>query len=120
MPLTILHAEDHRAVADAVRDILEAEGWRVVTCPDGASAARRLMSAAHYDLMVTDDDLPQVGGLELVRYARVLERREGMPVVMLSGADCEAAAWRAGVDAFLKKPEGVGQLVGTVRRLLRR
>ena len=38
MPLTILHVEDHKVVADAFRDALEAEGWRVVTCADGAAA----------------------------------------------------------------------------------
>ena len=48
MPLTILHVEDHKVVADAVRDALEAEGWRVVTCADGAAALNRLAGSAPY------------------------------------------------------------------------
>ena len=120
VPLTILHAEDHRPVADAVRDTLEAEGWRAVTCADGAVAVRRLASLAHYDLMITENRLPHINGLELVRYARILGRRKAMPIVMLSAVDCEAEARRAGVDVFLKKPEGTGQLVETVRRLIQR
>ena len=129
--LTILYVEDHRLVAAAVQDTLEAEGWRVVGCADGAVAAYRLNSPAHYDLMITDNRLPRVGGLtkyqvkgedglELVRYVRVLGRRRGMPVIMLSAEDCEAEARRVGVDVFLKKPEGVGQLVETVRGLIER
>jgi DNA-binding response OmpR family regulator len=43
-----------------------------------------------------------------------------MPVIMLSAEDCEAEARRVGVDAFLKKPEGIGQLVETVRGLIER
>jgi hypothetical protein len=38
---------------------------------------------------------------------------------MLSGSDCEAEAWGAGVDAFLKKPEQIGELSSTIARLLR-
>jgi two-component system response regulator ChvI len=118
--LTILYVEDHRLVAAAVQDTLEAEGWRVVGCADGAVATYRLNSPAHYDLMITDNRLPRVGGLELVRYVRVLGRRRGMPVIMLSAEDCEAEARRVGVDVFLKKPEGIAQLVETVRGLIER
>ena len=120
MPLTILYAEDHKMVADAIRDTLEAEGWRAVTCTDGAAALNRLASDAHYDLMITDNHLPNVNGLELVRYARGLKHREGLPIVMLSAADCRQEAYGAGVDVFLKKPEGMGRLVETVRELLER
>ena len=38
MSLTILYVEDHKLVADAVKDALEAAGWRVVLCVDGAAA----------------------------------------------------------------------------------
>jgi two-component system chemotaxis response regulator CheY len=120
MPLTILHVEDHETVADAVRDTLEAEGWRVVTCADGAVALRRLASAARYDLLVTDNQLPHVPGLEVVRYARSLPHRAGLPVVMFTGTDCRGEARRAGVDAFLRKPEDLRELVPTAARLLER
>ena len=120
MNLTILYAEDHKTVAGAIKATLEAEGWRTVACVDGAAALNRLASAARYDLMITDNHLPHVNGLELVRYARRLKHRERMPIVMLSAADCAAEAYGAGVDAFLKKPEGMGRLVETVRGLLER
>ena len=120
MSLTILYAEDHKMVADAIKDTLQGEGWRAVACSDGAAAVSRLASAAHYDLLITDNHLPNVNGLELVRYARALEHRAGMPIVMLSAAECAAEAYGAGVDAFLKKPEGMGRLVETVRELLER
>jgi hypothetical protein len=38
---------------------------------------------------------------------------------MLSGGDSETKAWRAGVDAFLKKPDEVDDLPSTVARLLK-
>ena len=118
MPHTILYIEDHQLVAHAVRDTLEAEGWRVVLCADGAVALRRLTSAAHYDLLLTDNHLPNVNGLELVRYARRLPHRAALPIIMFAAEDCSRIAYRAGVDVFLKKPEDTGLLVSAVARLL--
>ena len=105
-------------MADAVKNTLEAEGWRVVACVDGAAALSRIASGARYDLLITDNHLPHVNGLELVRYARRLKHRSELPIVMFSAVDCAAEADQAGVDVFLRKPDGVNELVGTVRRLL--
>jgi DNA-binding NtrC family response regulator len=38
---------------------------------------------------------------------------------MLSGDDCEKEAWRAGVDAFLRKPEAIDQVSSTITRVLK-
>jgi two-component system chemotaxis response regulator CheY len=120
MALTILYAEDHRIVAEAVKDTLEAEGWRVAMCSDGAVALKRIESEASYGLLIFDNHLPHVNGLELVRYARRLPHREHTPVIMLSASEGAAEAREAGADAFLKKPQDVGLLVETVKGLLSR
>lgn len=117
-PALILHVEDDRAVAVAVRDTLEEEGWAVLTCADGAQARREIASEAHYDLLLLDNELPGATGVELVRRARSLPRRRQTPIVMFSASDCEAAARRAGADAFLRKPRDIALLVETVARLL--
>ena len=120
MPLTILHVEDHQIIADAVRDALKAEGWRAVTCGNGVAALRALTSPEPYDLIITDNEVPGVGGLDIVRHARRLPHRAKLPIAMLSATDCRADALRAGMDVFLRKPEDVGELVATVARLLHR
>jgi hypothetical protein len=38
---------------------------------------------------------------------------------MLAGSEIEAAAWRAGVDAFLRKPDDIRQAPATIARLLK-
>ena len=115
---TILHAEDDRLVADAVRETLELEGWKVVTCPDGAMALKRIESHAEYDVLLLDYDLPRINGLELVRRARQTAHRKRTPLIMLSATDCEREAWRAGVTAFLRKPEDVSKLAEIIARVL--
>ena len=119
MPLTILYAEDHKIVADAVKETLEEEGLRVVLCSDGAVALQRISSNAHYDLLVVDNHLPNINGIELVRYARQLPHRKDIPIIMLSATDSRGEAYQAGVNVFLKKPEGVKKLVESVNELIK-
>jgi CheY-like chemotaxis protein/tetratricopeptide (TPR) repeat protein len=116
----ILHVEDNTLVADMVKDTLELEEWKVITCADGAIALSQIMSNARYDLMILDNDLPNINGLELVRQARLLKHRKNTPIIMLSASDIEREAWKAGVDAFLKKPKDISQLTALVKRLLKR
>lgn len=114
----ILFVEDNEAVADAVRVSLESLGWRVEVCADGAEAWRRVKGRERFDVLIFDDDLPGMQGVELVRRARQLPHRRRTPMIILSAGDAETEAWRAGADAFLRKPEDVSWLSATVSRLL--
>lgn len=116
--VTILHVEDDRYVAEVLKEALEVEGWMVESCADGATALKKLMGDRHYDLLLFDQDLPGVSGLELVRAARRLPQRRRTPVVMLSASDYEAEAWRAGVDAFLHKQNDILSVTVMISRLL--
>lgn len=118
MPLTILYAEDHHVVAHIVKETLEEEGWRVVLCYDGAVAVKWLASNASYHLLLFDNHLPNVNGLELVRYARSLPHRKETPIVMLSADECGRDARQAGVNEYLRKPQDIGRIVETIARLL--
>jgi CheY-like chemotaxis protein len=117
--ISILHVEDHKLVAHLVEELLTEEGIQVDRCANGAAAWEVLKSTAHYDALVIDNNLPGLSGLELVLRVRSLPRRQNVAIVMLSGDDCEKEAWRAGVDAFLRKPEEVDQLSMTILRALK-
>jgi CheY-like chemotaxis protein/tetratricopeptide (TPR) repeat protein len=117
-PVSILYVEDDRLVADAVRDTLKAEGWRVEVCADGNSAMNRIAGGVPYDLLLLDNDLPGASGMELALYARQLPSYRSTPIILLSATDCSRDAHRAGIDAFLQKPEGVSHVVETITRLL--
>src|SRR5437588_151433 len=115
--ISILQVADNAQAAKVFADIAS-ENWRVELCHDGDSALRKLTGEEHYDLLVVDNDLPELNGLELIRRARRITRRRRTPIIMLSASDCERDAWRAGVNAFLKKPEQIDELPTTVARLL--
>ncbi|MFN2493535.1 MAG: response regulator [Pyrinomonadaceae bacterium] len=116
--IRILHVEDDQAVAGMFKETLENEGWQVEACADGAEALKRIMSDAHYDLLLLDYDLPGLNGIELLQQTRVMAHRRGIPVIVLSGTAVEEAVMGAGADAFLRKPEDVSSVVETISQLL--
>ncbi len=117
-PYSILYAEEAPLLADAVRETLEAEGWRVEVCARGDDALRRLREGARFDLLVVDFSLPGLDGVELARRARAIPRARRTPIIMLTGREVEREARRAGVDAYLRKPLGVYALARTAAGLL--
>jgi CheY-like chemotaxis protein/tetratricopeptide (TPR) repeat protein len=116
--ISILHVEDNEAVARLVADTLTTEGMQVDSCMNGSTALKILKGEAHYDVVIVDNDIPGLNGMELVVRTKSMTHRRHTPIIMLSGDDCEKEAWRAGVDAFLRKPEAVDQISSTITRLL--
>jgi CheY-like chemotaxis protein len=110
---------DDQQIAKLVDAVLGAEEWRVELCSEGYGALEKLTGNDQYDLLVVDNDLPGLSGLELVQRAGKITHRRRTPIVLLSGSDCETDAWAAGVDAFLWKPEQISKLPATINRLLK-
>jgi len=116
--VSILHVEDHEMVAKLIGEVLESADFRVQLCTDGDAALRMLTSNDPYDVLIIDNSLPGLSGLELVQRTRKMTHRRRMPIIMLSGDDIEKQAWSAGADEFLRKPKGIDRIVSTVERLL--
>ncbi len=117
--IRILHVEDNKAVASLVKETLELEGWKIETCADGKLALGKIDSKTQYDLILLDNDLPGLNGLQLVQRARSIAHRRHTPIVMLSATVDNAAAHEAGADLGLHKPEDIGSLAETIGRLLK-
>lgn len=118
--VSVLHVEDNKQVAHVIKDFLSSEGMNVETCGNGLTALKWLSGDARYDVVVVDNDLPGLGGLELVRRVHKITHRRKTPIIMLSGDDIETEAWRAGVKEFLRKPEDIDRVASTIERLLTR
>lgn len=118
--ITILYVEDQPTATASVKEGLQAKGWKVETCTAGVGALKLLESTIYYDVLLLDNELPAVNGLQLIRHARQLPHRRRMPVIMLSVHDCEREAWSAGADAFLRKPQERGAVAETIECLLAR
>jgi CheY-like chemotaxis protein len=119
-PLNILHVEDNRTVADAVKETLALEGWAVESIGEGNTALELLLGETYYDLLIFDNELPDISGLELICETRQVPHRQQTPIIMLSASDVERDARRNGANAFLRKPEEITLLTETIARLLAR
>jgi CheY-like chemotaxis protein/Tfp pilus assembly protein PilF len=116
--ISILHVEDNESDARLVADALANQGMHVDSCMNGSTAMKILKGDAHYDLIIVNNDLTGLKGVELVVRTKSMAHRRRTPIIMLTGNNCEKEAWRAGVDAFLRKPEAMDELSSTITRLL--
>ena len=83
------------------------------TAPTTAPAAIERLRANEYDLLITDLQMPGIGGLSVIREAA--DSSSGLPVVIVTGRSTEASAIEAlnlGVSAYLTKPFRHGQYHG--------
>jgi two-component system chemotaxis response regulator CheY len=114
MPRTmvrILIVEDSPAMRTYVRGVLEGaaelgEDPEIVEAASGFDALRLLPRSA-YDLVITDINMPDINGLELVRFVRQNQHLKRVALLIISTQSSERDRQRAlalGADAFLPKP----------------
>jgi len=78
---TALVVDDDPDLRAVLRHILELEGWRVVEAGDGKEALVRA-AEAHLDVVITDIEMPGMGGVELAACLR--RRRPGIPLLAIT------------------------------------
>lgn len=112
--------EDDRRIADAVRELLEAQGYRVDLATDGEDAWFQ-GDVEDYGAVVLDLGLPGMDGLAVLKRWR--ENGRAMPVLVLSAR----GTWKervegidAGADDYLPKPFEPEELAARLRAVIRR
>ncbi len=113
----VLVVEDDPDLQWRLARTLTVRGNRVVGTSSG-EAALELMSQWPVDLVLVDDSLPGMNGVELAR--AIKERHGAIPVVLMSDEDSEEArlaARLAGVVAVLPKPFAIESLWDLLRSL---
>jgi PAS domain S-box-containing protein len=102
----VLVVDDEAMVSEFMKELLESWGLAVTAKPNGVEAREAFARTPEvYDLVVTDQAMPRITGLQLAR--ELLEIRPTVPVILYTGyADdlTEAQAHAAGVRALIRKP----------------
>jgi two-component system chemotaxis response regulator CheY len=121
----ILLVEDSASTRSFVRSALEAEaaGIGPIEIVEAASGfdALRLLPRGPYDLVITDINMPDINGLELVQFIKKSDRHRSTALVIISTQTSErdrARGLSLGADDYLPKPLTVSGLVTAVRKLL--
>jgi len=115
----ILVVEDEELMRSILRQLLEAEGYRVYTA-DSAEAALEIFPTVEADVTLTDIKMSGMDGLELLSQIKAIDE-EAMVIVMTaySSVDSAIAALRRGVYDYITKPFVNEDLLKTVRNALR-
>ena len=107
---SILIIDDEKSLLDLLTVILKKEGYRVKACL-AASKVFELLEKEEFDLLICDIKLPEVSGMEILRYVR--ESRPEIPVIMITayGSLKQAVeALKAGALDYILKPFDVEEL----------
>ena len=121
----VLLVDDEPGFADVAASMLESRDDRFEATPvESAAAALDALSSAAFDCVVSDYEMPETDGVELLEAVR--ERHGDVPFVLFTGEGSEAVASEAvsaGVDEYLRKGEASDQysrLAGAVEGLVSR
>jgi len=117
--IRILLVDDDLYVRDRNAKVLIRSGYNVDTAEDGADAWNAL-NDINYDLLITDNKMPRVTGLELIKKLRSEDMT--LPIILVSGTmpteELKQHPWMR-LDATLSKPFSIAELLDTVKAVLR-
>ncbi len=117
-PNRILFVDDSPIVRESCARALIDSGYHVDAAEDG-EAAWKALHASRYDLLITDQTMPKLSGVELVKKVRVAQMK--LPVVLVSATlpteELDQHPWLQ-LAATLMKPFTADELLETVRAAL--
>ncbi|MEM8740903.1 MAG: response regulator transcription factor [Pseudomonadota bacterium] len=118
--MRVLLVEDDASTADALRKILDEEGWTVDHAADGQDGQRRAL-AEIYDVIVADRTMPLLDGLTMLQALR--DQGVVTPALVLSALGApedRVTGLDKGADDYLAKPYDAAELIARIRALVRR
>jgi two-component system chemotaxis response regulator CheY len=100
---------------------LKDAGYDVLVAKNGDEALGRL-SGAKVDMVITDLNMPEMDGIELIKKLRGMRDYKFVPIVMLtteSQEDKKQEGKQAGASGWIVKPFSPEQLIGVVKKFLK-
>ena len=116
----ILVTEDSQTILDMVKDLLEGEGYSVITAMDGQEAFNKAKSEKP-DLIILDLMLPKLDGYKVCRMLKFDDNYKHIPIVIFTARASEADRKMGGdvaADAYITKPFQPEELLSKVRDLI--
>jgi two-component system chemotaxis response regulator CheY len=122
MKQTIMIVDDSPTVLKFVSYSLKNSGFKVITASDGMDALEKISSGTEaVDMIITDLNMPNMDGYELISTLRQNERFSSTPIIILSSEEDDADRRKgseAGASAYLTKPFKSSVLLYEVSKFL--
>jgi two-component system chemotaxis response regulator CheY len=122
MTANILTVDDSASIRMTTKIALTNAGYQVTEAVDGVDGLAKAKSGS-FDLIVTDLNMPNMNGLEMIEALRQSPAHTGVPIIFLtteSDADMKARAKAAGATGWVTKPFDPEHLVKIARKVLGR
>ena len=116
----ILVAEDDASIRSVLADVLQAQGYAVLTAADGAEALELLLTR-RVDLALLDINMPRINGFKLLRI--MAKECPGIPSIVLTAHGEEQDRVKGlenGADDYVVKPFSTAELLARIAAVLRR
>lgn len=120
MAKTILTVDDSASIRQMVSFTLKSSGYEVTEAVDGQDGLDKAKAKA-YDLILSDQNMPRMDGLTLIKNLRALPQYRSVPILMLtteSGDAMKSAGKAAGATGWLVKPFDPQKLVEVVKKVI--
>ncbi len=121
MAMTVLVVDDSATMVVSLKTTLAMSGFAVETAGNGQAALDKLKAGLKPNLIITDINMPVMGGMELIRNVRALPGLRFVPILTLT-TESEAAkrdeAKKAGATGWLVKPMLGNDLIAVIRKVL--
>ena len=121
MAITVLVVDDSVTMVLSLKTTLSMNGFAVETAGNGQQALEKLKAGLKPGLILTDVNMPVMGGMELIRNVRAMPGLKFVPILTLT-TESEAAKRSegklAGATGWLVKPVSGNDLVAVMRKVL--
>src|SRR5512135_2751045 len=120
MAKTILAVDDSGSLRQMLSFSLKAAGYGVIEAVDGQDGLAKAKKQT-VDLVLTDQNMPGMDGLSLIKALRGMKNYQSVPILMLtteSGDDMKALGKAAGANGWLVKPFDPARLTEVVKKLI--
>lgn len=117
---TVLVVEDEADAAELFAEMMRVNGFRVLKT-FSSTPAINMVKEEKPDLVILDVMMPDISGLEVLRYMRREPDLQGIPVIVVSAKSMPAdvkTGIEAGASIYLTKPVGFNDLKGAVERAM--
>jgi two-component system, chemotaxis family, chemotaxis protein CheY len=120
MAKTILTVDDSASIRQMVVFTLKSQGYEVVEAVDGQDGLNKA-KARQFNLVLSDQNMPRMDGLTMVRSLRALSNYRSVPILILtteSSDSMKAQGRAAGATGWLVKPFDPARLIEVVKKVL--
>lgn len=120
MAKIILAVDDSASIRQMVSFTLKSSGYEVVEAVDGMDGLEKAKSKA-VNLVLTDQNMPRMDGLTLIKNLRALPQYKAVPILMLTTESSDAMKAQgkaAGATGWLVKPFDPQKLIEVVKKVI--